>query len=1141
MDSIYNNYDSAKGYERLLFRPERGIQSAELNELQSLSAARLRGIADVLFKEGDIIKGCQCILEAGSGAATLEAGVLYVAGCVRGIGPGQLAVPITGTVTVGAYLQTDTITELQDPGLYNPAAGTRGYEQAGAARERILLVWGVAGDGTPGRYYPVWNITDGLVLPKEPPPNIDAVTQAIARYDRDSAGGTYVVTGLDVTMGADLDNGQQLYNLREGAARVGGNAVLLAASRRIVYEAQPDLQWVDSEPHVSGTEAAQRVKFDRAPLIGAPAVRLQARKTVTLVHGGFTGIADPLPDHAVLAVDEVRQGGTVYSQGPDYVLRGGQIDWSPDGAEPAPGSTYQVTYQYMLQAAPQDVDAAGCTVSGALPGTLILVSYHYALARIDRLCMDAYGALSWVKGVSSNWTPVAPKAPQGSLGLALVYQTWDARRRLTPDGARMVPMETLSDYQSRIDKIKEDLAEVRLSVDVSGRYSGIKKGLFCDPFLSNEMRDQGVPQDAWISGGGLRLPMTLAVTQLGLDITGRQSLPHDYAVAVSQPAVTGAMPVNPYLAFAPIPADLTLIPATDRWTVVSETWAASTTSDSFTGTQTLSESTAADEFLRPISVRFTVSGFGPGERINVLAFDSIRLAPQPLPGTDLIADTLGRLSGAFDIPPGIPAGAKDVIITGTGGSVGFAVFTGQGQIITRELQQVTAPPPPPVVVDAGGNASTPKGTPAASFGPTYTPPPGDDRFLPKPSYFNEAENRLYFYTPWSIDAWDNTRQGGWGYIDYNTGIRTYWDGSTDSAATGNLVTWKAQAQGTCTTVNALGLPDPLCETFSLPAQGQIAGVDLWFTAIGARDIIVQVRETENGMPTRRVIAQARVHPAGIVPGQMNRVTWPPVTLDAGHEYGITVLCDDDVAALGIAELGKFDTISGAWVTSQPYQVGVLLSSSNASTWTAHQDRDLTFAVLSPRYSATERVIDLGAAQLTGCTDLMVQGYAHIPSSDCSLIYRLEIGARAPIEVSPGQAVDLGERFTGAVKVSALLRGTPDMSPVMEPGVQLIAASLAASGAYVTPMIAAAGAGTLRVIFEASLPSGSAVEVSAQLDGQDGWSNVPFASSSPYTAGVAELTHELRGIQTDRLRLRLRLTGGPTARPVVHNLRAVILA
>ncbi|MFP3030850.1 MAG: hypothetical protein ACEY3M_06775, partial [Wolbachia sp.] len=39
--------------------------------------------------------------------------------------------------------------------------------------------------------------------------------------------------------------------------------------------------------------------------------------------------------------------------------------------------------------------------------------------------------------------------------------------------------------------------------------------------------------------------------------------------------------------------------------------------------------------------------------------------------------------------------------------------------------------------------------------------------------------------------------------------------------------------------------------------------------------------------------------------------------------------------------------------------GVLLSSSNASTWTPHQNLDLTFRLLAAKFSEVSHVVDLG--------------------------------------------------------------------------------------------------------------------------------------------------------------------------------------
>ena len=52
-----------------------------------------------------------------------------------------------------------------------------------------------------------------------------------------------------------------------------------------------------------------------------------------------------------------------------------------------------------------------------------------------------------------------------------------------------------------------------------------------------------------------------------------------------------------------------------------------------------------------------------------------------------------------------------------------------------------------------------------------------------------------------------------------------------------------------------------------------------------------------------------------------------------------------------------------------YRIGVLLSSSNASTWTAHQDRDLKFRLLACRFTENTRTVPLGNITVTDSTDL----------------------------------------------------------------------------------------------------------------------------------------------------------------------------
>lgn len=1090
MQSTHHRFDAGKNFDAIEFRQDKVLQSAELNDLQDMAAHRLRGIADALFRDGDVVRDARIIVNADTGAVQAESGAVYLQGAVRGVPPGAFTVPVVGLVNVGIYLQTSTVTELEDPSLLNPAGGTPAYQQPGAARRKVQPVWGFAGDGQAGEFFPVWVIEDGYARAKEAPPNLDAITRALAQYDEDSAGGHYIVSGLRVNMAADLPSGEQVYTVEEGRARVGGFPFQLMTDRRIVSAAAADLLHIDSEPHLSATAGAQRINLGRAPCLGVPQVRITARRTVNIVHGGFAGAGDPLPDPSVIQIEEVKQGGTLYHSPSDFKLTAGQLDWSPAGAEPAPGSNYSVTYLYLAVVAPTAVDPRGFTVSGAIPGTMVLVTYDQQLPRIDRLCLTREGTFAWVRGVSSAWAPTAPVVPDDMLGLASVYQTWDSNRRVMADGVKMVPMHQLVGERARLDAVVMDLAELRLATSAQGIDSGIKKGLFADPFLSDGQRDAGLAQSAAIVRGALQLPLTPTVHQLGAAVTGRVAPAHAYRVVLSQPLRTGSMKVNPYQAFDPLPASVTLVPNVDRWTVVNTAWASPTTERLDIGsgretilanwtnsTRVLSEASTPIEFLRPVDVNFVIGGWGPNEPLSAVTFDGIPVVASPVNGGTLVATPAGVLSGKFTIPADVTAGTKVVTFTGTLGSKGQQTFVGQGTTVLRTNQNVRTE----TWVSSGGSGWGSGGSSGATSGPIFGPP-----------------------------------------------------------ANGQV----AQNQSQCVAALSLvGMYDPLAQTFMLDEACMCAGVDLRFEAKDT-PVFVQVREVANGVPTAAVVIDQRVAPADIVVGGTTRVTWVPVQLQAQREYALVVGCDDGTTAVAIAELGKQDATAG-YVTSQPYQVGVLLSSSNASTWTPHQDRDLTFSLLAAQFTETERVIDLGTADLVDATDLMILGAAERPSAAANLTFEVEFPPSmdsAVARLSDGQIVWLAAPFTGQLKVRARITGDAHAAAILQPGVQLIAAKLEPTADYITRTVTASGDSRVVVVYEGDIPGGSAVAVHVQSTAPGApWVAVPYLSASTNTAGAREITHQLEDFAAATgCRVRLTLTGSTTARPRVHNLRVVVL-
>lgn len=685
-EGYYNRFDPTLNYDAHLFRAGYVLQSAELNEVQSALVSRIQRIGDALFKDGDLVRDAKLIVNPNTGATTGESGAIYLKGAVRGIPARTFSIPTTGTVIVGIYLTEAVISELEDPALRDPAIGVRNYMEPGASRLRAIPQWGYAGDPDApdsAEFYPIYTVIDGIPLPKVPPPSNDSTMQILAAYDRQSAGGYYVVSGLAVSVLADLPNGNQVYSIQEGTARIDGHEVTLTNALRVIYPATPDLATITGEPH-SATASPQTITPNHSPIDHFNYAQITTEKTVTLTHGAYTGVLDALPDTSVMTLESVSQGGTTYEQGADYKLTSDKVDWSLSGAEPAPGSTYSVTYRYIAQVALTDTTSTTGVVSGAVTGSTIFLSYVYRLPRIDRLSLTTEGRPVWTQGLPHPYRPALPYTPIKTLSLALIAQNWTLPRTVTQNAIKVVPMDDLNQIQSHISDLYALVADQRLLNNVVAAIPTTKKGVFVDPFLDDDMRDAGLAQTAIILDGDLTLGATPYIESqrlpaqagyAGVSTPTLTLLMAAPTVAVNQALITDVRLVNPYAAFTPIPPGVVLTPAIDLWsdeitttkpattalvitgdpgmsadalaaanqwirwfvnTGQRTTWPNTTlkqwidmhrggnyTISTQTATTVLSSSDRLALNLRQITVQFALSGFLPNETLNSVLFDGV--------------------------------------------------------------------------------------------------------------------------------------------------------------------------------------------------------------------------------------------------------------------------------------------------------------------------------------------------------------------------------------------------------------------------------------------------------------------------------------------------------------------------------------
>ena len=642
----YNRDNADKNYEKILYRDRKGVQASEHNEMQEIFERRLTSALSAILKDGDIIKDAQIAVNEQTGEVQAGNGSVYLNGAVRGVAPATFTIPTSGSVAVGIYLQEEIVSELEDPDLLNPAKGSNTEGEPGAWRLQVNTAWGHEGDGQAGEFYVVHVVDDGVVRSKEAPPNLDSVSRAISAYDRDSTGGgSYVVSGLNVLAAEDSGGGAQIYTVSEGKARVHGNSIELTTSRRLSYPAKPDLRYLDTEIHTADGSARQRINVAHAPIHDITHLRATLQKTVSVIHGAYSGCSDTLPDTAVVAIVECRQGDTVFEKS-EYQKTGDTVDWSPSGNEPAPGSTYSCTYTYMAAVEAVDADYDGFYVEGAVAGSSIILSYNQAVPRYDRLCITSDGAFVWIQGVASETNPRKPDAPEAMLPIATVTQTWRDERAVKSDGVHVVGFDTLEALTTRVDFAFQEISRIALETEASTREDGTRVGIFVDPLYDDTMRDQGVEQTAAIIDGELVLPISPQVHALAQPLSEPLAPVYTPEVALSQPLRTGSMKVNPYMAFDIMPAKVTLTPAVDNWTEVQTNWTSAVTQhfnvtrDGYyhvvvgqsvsTTNQVVASQTKKLEYLRQIYVQFKIEGFGPGEHLTSITFDGVSVTPEAI-------------------------------------------------------------------------------------------------------------------------------------------------------------------------------------------------------------------------------------------------------------------------------------------------------------------------------------------------------------------------------------------------------------------------------------------------------------------------------------------------------------------------------
>jgi len=152
--------------------------------------------------------------------------------------------------------------------------------------------------------------------------------------------------------------------------------------------------------------------------------------------------------------------------------------------------------------------------------------------------------------------------------------------------------------------------------------------------------------------------------------------------------------------------------------------------------------------------------------------------------------------------------------------------------------------------------------------------------------------------------------------------------------------------GVSQTTSVVTWEDPLAQSILLDKAAFVTKLDLHFTTKDAAiPVTVSIREMVNGFPTQTVVpfSEVTINPSAVSTSSATTFTFPsPVYLQDGVEFAIVIMSNSNKYNVRFGQIGDEDQ-SGNRISQQPY-AGVLFKSQNASTWTADQNKDLTFTL-----------------------------------------------------------------------------------------------------------------------------------------------------------------------------------------------------
>ena len=1144
----YDDYDSSKQYTHLLAIPGRVAQAREITQIQSVVKDIVKSIGDSILKDGNIIEGCQVIVDSTKTRVTVTAGKLYIHGMVLPVEETTVFITGKGTETIGAKLVDYLITEVEDPTLKDPAQGYDNFNQPGCHRIQSQVAI-VVNDPSSAI---ISLLIDGEVSVERYAPEYDTLTQTLARRTYDESG-SYIVEGLNVRTEETLRQDKYNIVIEAGKSYVLGYELKIPTARRILANKAITFSPVVARRTYSSSGSQEYVLYSDHPYI-KEILKVVGVKEVTEQYTISTNVDSvPLQQKDVYRLKSIRQGdntytiGTSSSDGDCFLDQSGTtyyIKWNGTNNYPAPNVAFNVTYEYYkVYEAGTDYELTITSEGHALrwvgdtpeDDTVFTVDFLQYLARKDVVYMDKYGSIAVLEGIPAEYNQdVAPEAPLNTLTLAIINNPPNGSVYVAPQSEAIVVNNigltrfTMSDIQTLLNRLKTmeyDQAVLALNDEARNDATANKRGIFTDPLIdlshidlyfnkqnSGAIIDPNKPAFDMaldLTSNICYLPINTRTSEVRYDETSSSKLGGRLItlstagenVVLSQMNATKSFLINPYSVFPQLP-EVSVTPSVDSWiddniihvpvsiqdsAVVSMS---TRTIDNRQGWQindrNYASRTSSSTVDTAIGVRTTTST--SDDIISERAITYIRRRQLTVEGYDFPSN-LDNIKGYFD-----------------------------GVLV-------------PLSPIDGTEAGTESGTVKSN----------DEGYLK--ATFMIPENILTGTREVLLKS-DTVRDG------YQSEGFTLYIAQGTSRTIQRTVTTLTTVLLQRTTTNTISsvYVDPVGQTFVLDRMTMIKGIDLYFESKPSINtpVVCEIREVNNGTITSQIHAHKSLSPDQVNVSSNGSVATrfnfdDPVLLEENKEYAFVVRSTSDAYTVWVSELGGIDVATNTPVLKNSYMTGVMLSSSNNSTWTAHQTTDLKFRLIEDVYdiSSTVQFNEISASEFSR---VYLSADSAIPSGT-TVSWSYSLDGTNYETIAPYNIMNLSSMNTAiSIRATMSREGSINLSPMIAlDTISVTTSCYDTKGYYVSRNITGLSAYTkVKIVIDTYEPSGTNIAVKVSHNNGTTVLDAVKESSTSLSFGWQESTYTVTVPSSTSCRIFIGATSVSKAvTPAFRRLRAIM--